>query len=664
MTMQSARIRILVVEDNPGDVNLLTEMLRWSETAGAFPPFDLVQSGLLSQSLDLLNNESIDLIILDLSLPDSHGIDTFHKINACAGDIPIIVLTGNEQENLGLETVKSGAQDYLLKGHADRRLLVSTLLYSMERHQLRKNLNRSNQLLTSMLERNADGILIVDQESRVRFINPSAESLLNRKRQEILGESIWFPLNPMEPVVVYFERPGTDEGVQAELLAEDIEWEENPATLVSLRDITAHIKENEELERRVEERTRELKISNLNLQSEIQGRENLEGQLRQSQKLEAIGRLAGGIAHDFNNMLMSIQLSSRKLLDGFSKNAKMQLSLGEILKTTHRAAAITKQLLAIGRRQILEPKYLDLNLEIRDAGHMLRHLIGENIQLVIEPESHGTVKVDPGQLQQVILNLALNARDAMPRGGRILLSSSSKKLEAELIEGGASIPVGHYICLKVEDNGEGMDEGTLENIFEPFFTTKAVGEGTGLGLATVHGIVKQSGGHVIVLSTPSQGTRFQIFFPEVTQPKSEDPLEALENPITSPGTGTILLVEDEGALRRLLRETLEESGYEVLEAEDGGRALEIGEGYTGQIDLLITDVVMPGISGHECAQKFKELYPEVRILYISGYTDDVLLRHGVLEEGFSYIQKPFTPATLIPRIKKLLDSEPFQNDER
>ncbi len=653
--MQSSKIRILVVEDNPGDVNLLTEMLRWSETAGTFPPFDLIQSGLLSESLDFLRNESMDLIILDLSLPDSHGIETFHQINAEAGDVPIIVLTGNEQENLGLQTVKSGAQDYLIKGHADRRLLVSTLLYSMERHQLRKNLSRSNQLLTSVLQRNADGILIVDQESRVRFINSAAESLLNRSRMELLGESIWFPVNPSEPVVVHFERPGEFEGVRAELLAEEIEWEENPATLVSIRDITARFKANEELEHRVEERTHELKITNLNLQDEIQEREKLENQLRQSQKLEAIGRLAGGIAHDFNNMLMSIELASRKLVDRLPENAQVGLSVREILKITHRAAAITKQLLAFGRRQVLEPKYLDLNLEVRDAGHMLRHLIGENMELVVKTQTQGTIKVDPGQLQQVILNLALNARDAMPRGGRISLSTQSVVLETELMEGGASIPPGQYTCLQVQDTGEGIDEDTLCNIFEPFFTTKGVGEGTGLGLATVHGIVTQSGGYVSVISAPSQGSSFRIFFPEVDQPKEEPPIEVIAKPSLSQGSGTILLVEDEEALRRLLREALEEAGYKVLEAGNGSEALETGEGFNGRIDLLVTDVVMPGISGHECAQRFRLLYPKASVLYISGYTDDVLLRHGILEEGISYIQKPFTPDTLIPRIRSLLE---------
>jgi len=286
---------------------------------------------------------------------------------------------------------------------------------------------------------------------------------------------------------------------------------------------------------------------------------------------------------------------------------------------------------------------------------MLRHLIGENMELVVKTQTQGTIKVDPGQLQQVILNLALNARDAMPRGGRISLSTQSVVLETELMEGGASIPPGQYTCLQVQDTGEGIDEDTLCNIFEPFFTTKGVGEGTGLGLATVHGIVTQSGGYVSVISAPSQGSSFRIFFPEVDQPKEEPPIEVIAKPSLSQGSGTILLVEDEEALRRLLREALEEAGYKVLEAGNGSEALETGEGFNGRIDLLVTDVVMPGISGHECAQRFRLLYPKASVLYISGYTDDVLLRHGILEEGISYIQKPFTPDTLIPRIRSLLE---------
>jgi PAS domain S-box-containing protein len=385
----------------------------------------------------------------------------------------------------------------------------------------------------------------------------------------------------------------------------------------------------------------------------------LELQLRQAQKMEAIGRLAGGIAHDFNNLLMVISGYSEFLLERLGPDPKLRGPAQEISNATQRATSLTRQLLAFSRKQMLAPKILDLNEVVAENLKMLTRMIGEDIDLVMVPGAAlGAVRADPGQIDQVIMNLAVNARDAMPHGGKLTIETANVTLDENFTRTHSPLTPGDYIMLALSDTGIGMDAETQSRIFEPFFTTKGA-KGTGLGLSTVYGIVKQSGGFIFVDSQPQRGTSFRAYFPRVDA--REDPAatqESLSLSRAPHGQETILLVEDESNLRRLARHYLETQGYKILEAEDGAAALQIVDGYPGTINLLLTDVIMPGMNGRELAAHISQLLPEVRVLYMSGYTEDAVGHDGTLDAGISLLQKPFSLPALRDRVREVLDSEP------
>jgi nitrogen-specific signal transduction histidine kinase/CheY-like chemotaxis protein len=382
----------------------------------------------------------------------------------------------------------------------------------------------------------------------------------------------------------------------------------------------------------------------------------LTEQLLQSQKLEAVGRLAGGIAHDFNNFLTAIigyaDLSLRRMLP----DDPLRRNLSEIKRASDRAASLTRQLLAFSRKQVMQPKVIDLNSVITEIEKMLRRMIGEDVELrtVLQSEL-GSVKADPGQIEQVIMNLALNARDAMPTGGKLTIETADTYLDEAYARQHVMVEPGSYVMLAVSDTGTGMDALTREHIFEPFFTTKEVGKGTGLGLSTVYGIVKQSGGNIWVYSEIGSGTAFKIYLPRV--PDNAEEYKRLPTLRDLPtGTETILIVEDEEMVRKLARSVLETSGYKVIEAACGADARVIGERNDEEIHLLLTDVVMPELSGREVANLLLTRHPEMRILYMSGYADDAIIRHGVLDEGTNFIQKPFSPHALALKVREVLDA--------
>ena len=377
-------------------------------------------------------------------------------------------------------------------------------------------------------------------------------------------------------------------------------------------------------------------------------------QLRQSQKMEAVGQLAGGIAHDFNNLLTAITGYSELSLRRLQAEDPLHRNIKEIKKAGERAASLTRQLLAFSRKQVLQPKVLALNSIISDVEKMLRRLIGEDIELrtVLEPQL-GSVKADPGQIEQVLLNLAVNARDAMPQGGKLTIETANVYLDGEYAAQHIAVKPGHYVMLAVSDTGCGMDEKTQARIFEPFFTTKEAGKGTGLGLSTVYGIVKQSGGNIWVYSEVGRGTTFKVYLPRVDEGAQEH-MRSAEPEDAVPGTGVILLAEDEHMVRKLAREVLEMCGYKVLEAANGGAALLICERHQESIDLLITDVIMPEMGGRELATRLSQLRPEMKVLYMSGYTDNAIVHQGVLDEGANFIQKPFSPQTLASKIREVL----------
>jgi CheY-like chemotaxis protein len=373
--------------------------------------------------------------------------------------------------------------------------------------------------------------------------------------------------------------------------------------------------------------------------------------------LEAVGRLAGGVAHDFNNLLTAIKGNAGLLLADLPSGSPLREDVEEIDRAAQRASDLTRQLLAFSRRQVLQPRVVDLNAVIGETRRMLRRLIEEDVEIVVDlAPSVGPVKADPGQVEQVVLNLAVNARDAMPGGGRLTISTSDATVPPEPREGWPYfVPAGEYVRLDVADTGVGMEPQVLAHLFEPFFTTKPAGKGTGLGLSTVYGIVKQSGGYVWADTEPERGSRFVVLLPRVVDDQGR--AAGAEEAAPLPGRGaTVLLVEDEDSVRSLTRRVLQRAGYRVLEAEDGERALSVAQAHEGGIDLLLTDVVMPGGGGRRLAERMAALRPSTRVLYMSGYPGDAMAEHG-LEAGVDLLPKPFTPESLLRRVADALGGD-------
>jgi PAS domain S-box-containing protein len=389
---------------------------------------------------------------------------------------------------------------------------------------------------------------------------------------------------------------------------------------------------------------------------DVTERRALEDQFRQAQKMEAVGRLAGGVAHDFNNLLMVVSGYTEVLIEELNESDPLLSKVQAIQQAADRATTLTRQLLAFSRKQLLELKVVDVNAIVADMERLLRPLIGENIDLTTKLTPNlGHTRADAGQLEQVIMNLVVNAKDAMPDGGRIVIQTSEEELDTVRREHSLIQP-GSYILLSVSDTGAGMDKETQSRIFEPFFTTKEKGKGTGLGLSTVYGIVKQSGGYIFAHSESGIGTTFRIYLPKVLDPAGQ-PGVAKQPQVATGGSETVLLVEDEESVRELVRETLKSKGYSVMEAPDGIQGMKVAESFNGKIDILITDVAMPGMSGHELAKRVAASRPGIKILFLSGYTEDAIIHEGVLDPGTAFLQKPFTLQALARKVREVLHGE-------
>ena len=399
-----------------------------------------------------------------------------------------------------------------------------------------------------------------------------------------------------------------------------------------------------------------LEQKNMELQRAIAERETMEKQLLQAQKMEAIGQLTGGIAHDFNNMLTVILGYSELMLHNLRPGDPARINIEQIKEAGERATALTRQLLAFSRRQVLQPKVLDLNAVLTNLDRMLQRLIGEDIDLVTAPAMRlGHVKVDRGQIEQVIMNLAVNSRDAMPQGGKLTIETANAELDEAYAREHVSVKPGPYVMVAVSDTGCGMDAETQAHIFEPFFTTKEPSKGTGLGLATVYGIVKQSGGYIWVYSEVGRGTTFKIYLPQVEEAaETVEPVGAAAQ--ATRGQETILLVEDDAPLRKLSRSILLANGYAVLEARHGKEAIQVSEQHSGPIHLLVTDVVMPEMGGTEAAGRLTSMRPGLKVLFLSGYADEAVHRHGMLAPGANFLPKPFTPDGLARKVREVLDA--------
>ena len=515
------------------------------------------------------------------------------------------------------------------------------LAHINERKRAEQALRESEERYRRLVEVSPDAIFITKQDSIV-FMNPTGFQLLGATSPEqVIGRSPFDFFHPeYDPVTrgrirQFLERgesvPLMEEqiirldgiGVAVEIAASPFTYQGFTAMQVVLRNISE--------------------------------RKQLEEQLRQSQKMEAVGQLAGGVAHDFNNMLTIITGHGDLLVETTSLSEDQRQSIEQIRLAAKRAASLTTKLLAFSRRQILRPKVLDLNAVVASMEQMLRPLLGVDIELVslLNP-SLGHVKADPGQLEQVIINLSMNAQDAMPQGGRLTLETDNVELDEVQAQQHIEARTGQHVMLAVGDTGIGMDTKTQSHIFEPFFTTKPKAKGTGLGLSTVYGIIKQSGGFICVESVPGRGASFKIYLPRVEAPLDIDQSETPPTGMTH-GSETVLIAEDEPGVLALVCETLRAHGYTVLEARNGKEALAVSRQYQGRIHLLLTDVVMPQMNGREVSERLLLMRPEVKVLYMSGYTDDAVLRHGVVADGVDFLPKPFTPGAVARTVRKALD---------
>jgi two-component system cell cycle sensor histidine kinase/response regulator CckA len=578
--------------------------------------------------------EFLAMKILDLRPPE----EVPAKLQAIPGIGPGLEWQGlwrNRKKDGVLAWVEATTHALVFEGRA----AWLTLSYdATDRLRAEEALRASEERYRVLMDRAQDAIHVVDPNGIVLEANQASERLTGRTKAEIVGRSFLQTVAPeeREKVRKRFEtslQRGATQGeatrvirpdgttVDIEVSASVIEIAGGPLVLAILRDVSE--------------------------------RNAMAEQLRVAQKMEAVGQLAGGVAHDFNNLLTAILGYSQLLAPELRGNPEHFSAIEEIRKAGERAAGLTRQLLAFSRKQILELRVLDLNEIVHHIQEMLSRLIGEDIQVVMNLDpALSSVRADAGQIEQVIMNLAVNARDAMPRGGQISLETANVELGETYAQTHVPVQPGPYVMLAVSDTGVGMDRETRERIFEPFFTTKEKGHGTGLGLSTVYGIVKQSGGYIWVYSEPGRGTSFKIYLPRV-----QAPAEALVVPepaaLPAVGNETILLVEDEESVRALVRRTLEARGYRVLEAADGPQAVELA--LSRPVDLLLTDMVLPGMGGSEIAARIHAIHPRARVLYTSGYTDDVIVRGGLMERGAAFLEKPFTPAVLARKVREVLD---------
>ena len=632
----SKKLRVLNIEDSERDVELIRRHL---SRAGFTLSCERVETA--SGMREVLATGEWDVILCDYSMPQFSALGALEVLKTLGLDIPFIIISGTIGEEVAVEAMRAGAHDYLMKANLVRlAAAIERQMIETENHRAQTRaeqaLKVSEAELRALFEAMSDVILVLDAEGRHLKMAPTKAPHIYSPAAEWVGKTLHevFPKDKADFFLDHVRRAlaeGPLHRVEYSLPIDGKEvWFEG-----SISPMT--------------------KDSVIWVGRDISSRKILEEQLRQSQKMEAIGQLAGGIAHDFNNLLTAINGFSDLSLRRLEGADPLRGNIEEVKKAGERAASLTRQLLAFSRKQVLQPKVFGLNSVISEVEKMLKRLIGEDIELrtVLDQET-GSVKADPGQIEQVIINLAVNARDAMPSGGRLTIETTNVYIHEGDADMRIAVDPGQYVMLAISDTGMGMDDQVQSHIFEPFFTSKEAGKGTGLGLSTVYGIVKQSEGNVQVYSKVGKGTTFKVYLPRVDEtaqvykrtPEVEENLQGKE---------IILLAEDEDVVRKLARQVLEMFGYQVLEAPNGGAALLICERHEAPIHLLITDVVMPEMSGPELTDRLTQLRPDLKVLYMSGYTDNAVIHKGVLDEGTNFIQKPFTPAALARTVREVLN---------
>src|SRR5579872_1628874 len=496
--------------------------------------------------------------------------------------------------------------------------------------------------LASIIDSSEDAILSKDLKGIITSWNRGAENIYGYTSEEIVGKNISLLTPPDRPdeiseILRKIARGESIEHYESVRLTKDRRLLNVSISVSPLHDAAGKI------------------VGASAIARDITSQKRAEDQLRQAQKMEAIGRLAGGVAHDFNNVLAIINACREFLRDRIDSSGEASVYVNNIKKATERGALLTKQLLAFSRSSAVQPRILDLNERLKDISKLLRPLMGDDVEILVASKSPAAiVEADPGQLDQIVVNLAVNARDAMPRGGKFILETGTVRFEEDFAHRHQTMPAGKYVQLTASDTGFGMDEATMSRIFEPFFTTKEVGKGTGLGLATVYGIVKQSAGHILVYSEPGHGTTFKIYLPNADHKVGNGSKAEAETVGPKREGTTILLVEDDEIMRGLTRQLLQEHGYTVFEANDGKSALEWVQSYQGQIDLLLTDVVMRRMSGPELVDRLNTTHPALKVVYMSGYTGELMAERDVLKRGITLLEKPFTRTTLLNTIHTTL----------
>jgi two-component system cell cycle sensor histidine kinase/response regulator CckA len=629
-------LRVLMVEDSEDDARL---MLRELRGAGYDLTHERVDTAAALKAA--LDRHPWDLVIGDYSMPHFSGTAALAILRTRGLDIPYICVSGTITEELAVAAMKAGANDYVTKGQLKR--LLPAIERELRDAKARAALRATEASFQALVEHAPVGIYRSTPEGRFLSVNAALVRMLGyESAADVLaldmGRDVYADAAERQRLV---ERDSYSDRQYDNVEAT---WKRRDGRLLtvqlSVRAVRSGAGQVEYYETFVRD---------------VTDQRRLQQQVLQSQKMEAVGRLAGGIAHDFNNLLTVITSYSDLLLEDLAPGDAKRDDLEQVRKAADGAAALTRQLLAFSRQQVVEPRVVSLNTVVEGLQKILRRVIGEDIDLTttLAPDL-GAVRADVGQLEQVLMNLAVNARDAMPTGGRLTVETANVEHDPEFARHREAAAVRRFAMLAVSDTGCGMDEATKARIFEPFFTTKEPGKGTGLGLATVYGIVKQAGGFIWVYSEPGQGTSFKIYLPQVEA--AAERVTAVAGARVPGGTETVLLVEDAAAVRAVTKQVLERQGYTVLEAADGEAAVQLAQRHHGAIHLLLTDVVMPRVSGRDLAQQLGRVRPDLKVLYASGYTDDSVVRHGILESGIAYLQKPFTPESLARKVRDVLDA--------
>ena len=590
--------------------------------------------------LEIAATSPIEAAIVDITLPDMSGFDVLHGIRKLLPTTEVIFITGHASLTTAIQAINGLAFAYIVKPFEMSHLLM-TVEQAVRKQRLAQALLDSDERYRFVTENIADAVFLLELDGRIALGNHRAETITGYAQAELVGRAFFSLLPEAGAREARARLSDVRAGVKVSPFFEVELIQKDGARVLIEVHVTSVLKDGQP-------------VARLGVARDITERRYLEDQLRQAQKMEGIGRLAAGVAHDFNNLLTAIGGRCYLVLNALTSENPIRREIEIIQDAAERAAKLTHQLLAFSRKQILDPCVLDLNATVTGIEPLLRRMIREDIEIATALDSAaGRVKADAGQIEQVLLNLAVNASDAMPNGGWLTLATSNVTLDEAYARTHAEVEPGPYVMLSVSDTGHGMTAEVQAHIFEPFFTTKEVGKGTGLGLATVYGIAKQSGGHITVYSEPGHGAVFKLYLPRVEEaPGTAEPARPTE--ITRRGSETVLLVEDDEPLRTLAREILSIQGYTVLDATSPSEALRLADAHPGPIHLLLTDVVMPQMNGRQVADHLLAARPGLKVLFMSGYTDAAIVEHGVLEPGTHFLQKPFTPDGLSRKVREAL----------